>query len=253
MEPMDSLGTWPRPVPADDRDFDVQVMRRLRTASGDDGAAGRPSLGERLGTSLLLVVPVLTALAVVLLWQQWSRSGSLLLLALIAVLLVATALWWTARLRRAFATAQGRLGARLANVVDHGVGVVRELALEPVGQDGAATGSSPASSTASSSTSSTEDGTGEVTGEVTEDGAGSAAVDGGRVRARLGLSVTPVQGDRFSTVVEAVYDAEAALLLEVGSHGPVRFLRDDPEGTTVIDTRLSEEQVAQVYRGAALN
>ncbi|WP_424347836.1 hypothetical protein [Kocuria sp. CH-021] len=246
---MDSLGTWPRPVPADDRDFDVQVMRRLRTASGDDGAAGRPSLGERLGTSLLLVVPVLTALAVVLLWQQWSRSGSLLLLALIAVLLVATALWWTARLRRAFATAQGRLGARLANVVDHGVGVVRELALEPVGEDAAATGSSPASSAASS----TEDGTGEVTGEVTENGAGSAAVDGGRVRARLGLSVTPVQGDRFSTVVEAVYDAEAALFLEVGSHGPVRFLRDDPEGTTVIDTRLSEEQVAQVYRGAALN
>ncbi|MEX5297285.1 hypothetical protein RCG67_00710 [Kocuria sp. CPCC 205292] len=238
---MDSLGTWPRPVPADDRDFDVQVMRRLRTASGDDEAAGRPSLGERLGTSLLLVVPVLTALAVVLLWQQWSRSGSPLLLALIAVLLVATALWWTARFRRAFATAQGRLGARLANVVDHGVGVVRELDLEPVGQDAAATGSSRASSA--------EDGTGEVTGEVTENGAGN----GGRVRARLGLSVTPVQGDRFSTVVEAVYDTEAALLLEVGSHGPVRFLRDDPEGTTVIDTRLSEEQVAQVYRGAALN
>ncbi|MFI7743426.1 hypothetical protein [Kocuria rhizosphaericola] len=222
---MDSLGTWPRPVPADDRDFDVQVMRRLRTAPGDGGAPDRPSLGERLGTSLLLVVPVLTALAVVLLWQQWSRSGSVLFLALVAVLLVATALWWTTRLRRAFTTAQGRLGARLANVVDHGVGVVRELALEPVGEDAAATG----------------------------DPDEAAAGGGGRVRARLELSVTPVQGDRFSTVVEALYDADAALLLEVGSHGPVRFLRDDPEGTTVIDTRLSEEQVAQVYRGAALN
>ena len=65
--------------------------------------------------------------------------------------------------------------------------------------------------------------------------------------------MTPVRGDRFSTSVEALYDADAALLLETGSHGPVRFLRDDPEGTTVIDTRLSEEQVAQVYRGAALN
>ena len=83
--------------------------------------------------------------------------------------------------------------------------------------------------------------------------AADAATDGGRVRARLELSVTPVRGDRFSTSVEALYDADAALLLETGSHGPVRFLRDDPEGTTVIDTRLSEEQVAQVYRGAALN
>lgn len=229
MGPMDSLGTWPRPVPADDRDFDVQVMRRLRTASGDDGATGRPSLGERLGTSLLLVVPVLSALAVVLLWQQWSRSGSVLFLALVVVVLVVTALWWTARLRRAFTTAQGRLSSRLANVVDHGVGVVRELVLEPVAEDASAAERTDGSTAA------------------------DAATGGGRVRARLELSVTPVRGDRFSTSVEALYDADAALLLETGSHGPVRFLRDDPEGTTVIDTRLSEEQVAQVYRGAALN
>lgn len=213
---MDSLGTWPRPVPADDRDFDVQVMKRLRTARGD-GATERAPLGERLSTSLLLVVPLVTALAVVLLWQQWSRSGSAWLLALVAVVLVATALWWTARLRRAFTTAQGRLGSRLAHVVDHGVGVVRDLTLEPLtGTDG-------------------------------------GAQDDGRVRARIGLSVTPVRGSRFRTVVEAVYDADAALLLEIGSHGPVRFLRDDPESSTVIDTRLTEAQVEQVYRGAALN
>lgn len=236
MEPMDSLGTWPRPVPADDRDFDVQVMRRLRTAGGDGGATDRPSLGERLGTSLLLVVPMLTALAVVLLWQQWSRSGSVLPLVVVAVLLVATALWWTTRLRRAFATAQGRLGARLANVVDHGVGVVRDIILEPVAGD-----TEPGGTTAGS------------TAGGADSTAGGAAAGGGRVRARLELSVTPVRGDRFSTSVEAIYDADAALLLEVGSHGPVRFLRDDPEGTAVIDTRLSEEQVAQIYRGAALN
>jgi hypothetical protein len=232
MGPMDSLGTWPRPVPADDRDFDVQVMRRLRTAPGAAGAPDRPSLGERLGTSLLLVVPVLTALAVVLLWQQWSRSGSALFLALIAVVLVATALWWTARLKRAFTTAQGRLGARLANVVEHGVAVVREITLEPVAEDAETAGN---------------------TADAAESTAGDAATSGGRVRARLELSVTPVRGGRFSTSVEALYDADAALLLEAGSHGPVRFLRDDPEGTTVIDTRLSEEQVAQIYRGAALN
>lgn len=216
MGAMDFLGTWPRPVPADDRDFDVQVMKRLRTARGD-GAPERAPLGERLSTSMLLVVPLVTALAVVLLWQQWSRSGSVWLLALVAVILVATALWWTARLRRAFTAAQGRLGSRLAHVVDHGVGVVRDLTLEPLaGTDG-------------------------------------GAPDDGRVRARIGLSVNPVRGPRFRTVVEAVYDADAALLLEVGSHGPVRFLRDDPEGSTVIDTRLTEAQVEQVYRGAALN
>ena len=217
MGTMDSLGTWPRPLPADDRDFDVQVMKRLRAAPGDGGAGGRPSVRERLGTSLLLVVPVLSALVVVLLWQQWSRSGSALFLVLVAAVLVGAALGWTARLRHAFTTAQGRLGARLAHVVDHGVGVVRELELEPAaGEDGAPGGA-------------------------------------GRVRARLELSVNPVRGDRFRTVVEGVYDAEAAALLEVGSHGPVRFLRDDPAGTAVIDTRLSETQVEQVYRGAALN
>lgn len=216
MGNMDSLGTWPRPVSADDRDFDVQVMRRLRTAPGSGGVADRASLRERLGTSLLLVIPVVSALAVVLLWQQWSRSGSTWLLALIAGILLGAALWWTARLRRAFTSAQGRLGSRLANVVDHGVGLVRELSLEPLTEE-------------------------EAPGET------------GRVRARLGLTVNPVHGSRYRTVVDALYEAEAARLLEVGSHGPVRFLRDDPEGTTVIDTRLSEEQVQQIYRAAAMN
>lgn len=217
MEGMDSLGTWPRPVPTGERDFDVQVMRRLRTAPGDGGGPDRASVRERLGTSLLLVIPLVSAPAVVLLWQQWSRSGSTWLLVLAAGVLLAAALWWTARLRRAFASAQGRLGSRLAQVVEHGVGVVRELTLQP------------------------------PTGE--EDGSGNA----GRVRARLELSVNPVRGSRYRTVVDALYDADAALLLEVGSHGPVRFLRDNPEGTTVIDTRLSEEQVQQVYRAAAMN
>lgn len=214
---MDSLGSWPRPVTADDRGFDVQVMRRLRTGPGDDGEPDRPSRIERLGTSLLLVVPVLTALAVVLLWRQWSRSGAAVLLVLAAAVLVGTALWWTARLKRAVTTAQSRLSSRLANVVEHGVGVVRDVSLEPAA-----------------------------------DPLGAPSGDE-RVRARLELSVNPVRGPRFSTVVEAVYDADAARLLDVGAHGPVRFLRDDPAGTTVIDTRLSGEQVEQVYRGAALN
>lgn len=216
---MDSLGTWPRPVSADERGFDVQVLKRLRTApDGDDGGPGRASVAERLGTAMLLVVPVLAALAAVLLWMEWSSSGSVLFLVLAVGVLVGTALWWTTRAAGAIRTAQGRLGARLGHVVDHGVGVVRELELEPVPGDG-----------------------------------GTAPGSGERVRARLQLSVNPVRGPRFSTVVDAVYDADAARRLEVGSHGPVRFLRDDPEGTTVIDTRLSEAQAEKVYRGAALN
>lgn len=213
---MDSLAIWPLPAGTDERGFDAQVVRRLgtRTAPGG-GPADRPSLGERLGTSLLLVIPLVSALAVVLLWQQWSRSGSVLPLALIAAVLVGAALWWVSRLKRAFADAQRRLGSRLADVVVHGVGVVRELSLAPV--------------------------------------AGADAQDDGRVRARLELSVRPVRGPGFSTAVEAVYDADAARRLRAGSHGPVRFLRDDPAGTTVIETRLSEAQVEQVYLAAAMN
>lgn len=211
---MDSLDTWPRPLPSDERGFDVQLVRRLRRGAGDDGGTTGPAPGERLGTSLLLVVPLVAALATVLLWQQWSRSGSALLLVLIAAVLVGAALWWVSRLKRALGTAQVRLGSRLADVVDHGVGVVRELSLEPDPE---------------------------------------RAEGDERVRARLELSVNPVRGARFRTSVEAVYDAGAARRLTVGSHGPVRFLRDDPEGTTVIDTRLSDAQVHQVYRAAALN
>ena len=128
-----------------------------------------------------------------------------------------------ARLRRGLAAARGRLGSRLADVVDHGVGVVRELTLEPVAADPDRDAPDPR------------------TGE------------GGCVRARLVLSVNPVRGSRFRATVEAVYDAGAAARLTVGSHGPVRFLREDPEGTTLIDTRLSAAQVEQVYRAAALN
>lgn len=220
---MDSLGTWPLPLTADDRGFDAQVMKRLRTgpAPRRDGDADRPAPVERLDAALVLAIPLAAALAVVLLWQQWSRSGSALLLVLLAGILVGAALWWVSRLRRAFAGAQRRLGCRLADVVVHGVGVVRELSLAPVPGEGAAEGAD--------------------------------AQHDGRVRARLELSVSPVSGPGFSTAVEAVYDAGAARRLQAGSHGPVRFLRDDPAGTTAIETRLSAAQVEQVYRAAALN
>lgn len=225
---MDSLGTWPQPLSGDDRAFDRQVLQRLRSAEAP-AAGDRPGLRERLGTSLLLVIPLVSALVVVLLWQRAAAGGSALPLVLIAVVLVVAAVWWVSRLKRAFAAAQQRLGTRLADVVVHGVGVVREVTVAPVpDRDPAAPGTPGAD----------------------DDGPAPAE---GPVRARLELSVTPVRGERFSTVVEALYDAGSARRLEAGAHGPVRFLRDDPAGTTVIETRLSAEQVQEVYRAAALN
>lgn len=233
---MDSLGTWPQPLSGDDRAFDRQVLQRLRSAEAP-AAGDRPGLRERLGTSLLLVIPLVSALVVVLLWQRAAAGGSALPLVLIAVVLVVAAVWWVSRLKRAFAAAQQRLGTRLADVVVHGVGVVREVTVAPVPDRdpaGPGTGTPSAPETAG-----------------TDDG-GPAPAEG-PVRARLELSVTPVRGERFSTVVEALYDAGSARRLEAGAHGPVRFLRDDPAGTTVIETRLSAEQVQEVYRAAALN
>lgn len=225
---MDSLGTWPQPLSGDDRAFDRQVLQRLRSAEAP-AAGDRPGLRERLGTSLLLVIPLVSALVVVLLWQRAAAGGSALPLVLIAVVLVVAAVWWVSRLKRAFAAAQQRLGTRLADVVVHGVGVVREVTVAPVPDRDPAAPGTPGS-----------------------DDGGPAPAEG-PVRARLELSVTPVRGERFSTVVEAVYDAGDARRLEAGAHGPVRFLRDDPAGTTVIETRLSAEQVQEVYRAAALN
>lgn len=224
MGTMDSLDTWPRPIASDDGSFDAAVLRQVRSASrpqDTDGGTGttaedahHPGRGVGAVTALaLLAVPVLVVVALVVLIQQLAAGAPLWGPVLIGAGIVAALVWEVSLLRRALATVRTRLGPRIAQVVDHGVGMVRELELTPV----------------------------------------PGPEDDGRVRARLDLSVNPVRGARFRTVVEAVYDAEGAARLHVGSHGPVRFLRDAPEGSTRIDVRLSEAQVQQVYRAAALN
>ena len=73
----------------------------------------------------------------------------------------------------------------------------------------------------------------------------------GRAEARRGVSVRIPAA--FTGTVDAVYNTADAEKLEVGVHGPVRYLRSDPEATVGIETRLSEEKVQQIYRAAAMN
>ena len=272
MDPMDSHATWPAPVTVNDRGFDAAALRQLRKApspaSGDeagrphasssteagetgvaaaesagshesavtsaeagsgaassDGAAAdgpggsapaarKPPVGERLVASLLLVIPLVSALVIVLSGMRFADTRNGLWLGVIAVVLVAAALSWVAVLRRSFAKAQGHLAARLPGVIGYGVGIVRELDVEsPFDENG-------------------------VSDTVT---------------AHLTVRVNPTQGPAFTGTLDAVYAVADAEKLAVGSHGPVRYLRSDPENTVSIETRLPAEKVQQIYRAAAMN
>ncbi len=257
MDPMDSLATWPTPRTVNDRGFDAAAMRQLGRApsgagtaassagaaepgpadgAGDTaegispqgdapqergaqgapgaGAARKPSVGERLVASLLLVIPLVCAAVVVLAALRFADTRNGLWLGLVAVVLVVSALGWVAVLRRSFARAQGHLASRLPGVIGHGVGIIRELDVEsPFDENG-------------------------VSDTVT---------------AHLTVRVNPTQGPAFTGTVDAVYAVADAEKLEVGAHGPVRYLRSDPEGTVGIETRLDEEKVQQIYRAAAMN
>ena len=156
----------------------------------------------------------LTSLALVLAALRFADTRNGLWLGVIAVVLVHAAVSWVAVLRSAFANAQGHLAARLTGVIGYGVGIVRELDVEsPFDENG-------------------------VSDTVT---------------AHLTVRVNPAQGPAFTGTVDAVYNTSDAEKLEVGVHGPVRYLRSDPEGTVGIETRLSEEKVQQIYRAAAMN
>lgn len=258
MGTMDSMDIWPAPVSVDDRGFDLQAMRQLRrppgahppagaagatsvvpddaapgtTAAGEEGSpgvcadlpaesagpttprTGTPGAPEKLANSMVLVIPVVSALAVVLCWLRYANTHNGWWLGALAVILVLAALAWVSTVKRAFARAQGQLASRLPGIIGYGVGIVREAAV-----------SSPFDETGVSDT----------------------------VTARLTLSVNPVHGASFRAVVDAVYNTADAEKLEPGSHGPVRYLRSDPEHTVDIETRLDDEKVRQIYRAAAMN
>lgn len=182
---------------------------------GDSAPAARkPPVGERLVASLLLVIPLVSALVIVLSGMRFADTRNGLWLGVIAVVLVAAALSWVAVLRRSFAKAQGHLAARLPGVIGYGVGIIRELDVEsPFDENG-------------------------VSDTVT---------------AHLTVRVNPTQGPAFTGTLDAVYAVADAEKLEVGSHGLVRYLRSDPENTVSIETRLPAEKVQQIYRSAAMN
>ena len=209
---MDSMDTWPAPVTVDDRAFDLQVMGQLRRPPAGAGDALRTR--EKLANSMVLVIPVVSALTVVLCWVRYATTHNGWWLGALAIVLVLAALAWVSSVKRAFARARGQLGTRLPGVVGYGVGIVREAEV-----------SSPFDHTGVSAT----------------------------VTARLVLTVNPVHGSGFRAVVTAVYDTADADELEPGVHGPVRYLRSDPEHTVCIETRLDEEKVRRIYRAAAMN
>ncbi|MBD2762067.1 hypothetical protein IEE92_05785 [Kocuria sp. cx-116] len=237
MGTMDSMDTWPTPVTVDDRDFDLKAMQQLRrgpsatatpadvasdaAASGTSAAAAatpaapaKVGTREKLANSMILVIPLVSALAIVLCWMCYADSDNGLWLGAIAVILVLAAITWISSVKKAFARAQGHLATRLPGVIGYGVGIIREVDVEsPFDENG-------------------------VSDTVT---------------AHLVLSVNPVQGPGFQAPVDAVYNTSDSEKLTVGAHGPVRYLRSDPENTVSIETRLDDTRIRQIYQGAAMN
>lgn len=190
--------------------------------TSDDGAEApasaeeptRVGTREKLATSMILVIPVVSALAIVVSWMRYADSNNALWLGVIAAVLVLAAITWISSVKNAFARAQGHLAARLPGVVGYGVGIIREVTVD-----------SPFDENGVSDT----------------------------VNAHLVLSVNPVQGPRFQAPVDATYHTADSEKLTAGAHGPVRYLRSDPENTVSIETRLDDTRVRQIYQGAAMN
>ena len=225
------MDIWPTPVTVDDRGFDLKAMQELRrspSATPADAAASGASTAtavtpaapakvgtrEKLANAMILVIPLVSALVIVLCWMHYADSNNGLWLGAIAVILVLAAITWISSVKKAFARAQGHLATRLPGVIGYGVGIIREVDVEsPFDENG-----------------------------VSE-----------TVAAHLVLSVNPVQGPNFQAPVDAVYNTSDSEKLTVGAHGPVRYLRSDPENTVSIETRLDDAKIRQIYQSAAMN
>lgn len=135
---MDSMQTWPQPRPSDRRDFDLAVARQLRSPGTDDDreAGAPPGPGEKLRTSMLLVIPlVVLGLGVLAVW--WNRQqGSSWWIWAVPLLVVLGALLWLRTASTALTSARSRIAARLPGVVGHGVAVVREVEAGTDAQEG---------------------------------------------------------------------------------------------------------------------
>ena len=238
---MDDQGTWPVPLSAQDgtdaRAFDRQMMDEIRS---DPQAL--QEIGGVKGNVLIVLVPLLAAIAAVVLLLQWMRDGSWVWPAILAVVLIAAGVVWIGRLRAVMGQARRVLGQAATGSVGYGIGIIRELR---IGGDAAGVDDDPADHAAEEA----PNASGADEFEVPED----EDDDLSSVEVQLTLSVTPGRGKPFTAQLSQRYATVDALRLERGQHGPVRYLLRSPETTAAVDASLSPDAVQRLYRAAALN
>ena len=238
---MDDQGTWPVPLSAQDgtdaRAFDRQMMDEIRS---DPQAL--QEIGGVKGNVLIVLVPLLAAIAAVVLLLQWMRDGSWVWPAILAVVLIAAGVVWIGRLRAVMGQARQVLGQAATGSVGYGIGIIRELR---IGGDAAGIDDDPADLAAEEA----PNASGADEFEVSEDEDDALS----SVEVQLTLSVTPGRGKPFTAQLSQRYATVDALRLERGQHGPVRYLLRSPETTAAVDASLSPDVVQRLYRAAALN
>lgn len=238
---MDDQGTWPVPLSAQDgtdaRAFDRQMMDEIRS---DPQAL--QEIGGVKGNVLIVLVPLLAAIAAVVLLLQWMRDGSWVWPAILAVVLIVAGVVWIGRLRAVMGQARQVLGQAATGSVGYGIGIIRELR---IGGDAAGVDDDPADHAAEEA----PNAAGADEFEVSED----EDDDLSSVEVQLTLSVTPGRGKPFTAQLSQRYATVDALRLERGQHGPVRYLLRSPETTAAVDASLSPDVVQRLYRAAALN
>lgn len=238
---MDDQGTWPVPLSAQDgtdaRAFDRQMMDEIRS---DPQAL--QEIGGVKGNVLIVLVPLLAAIAAVVLLLQWMRDGSWVWPAILAVVLIVAGVVWIGRLRAVMGQARQVLGQAATGSVGYGIGIIRELR---IGGDAAGIDDDPADHAAEEA----PNAAGADEFEVSED----EDDDLSSVEVQLTLSVTPGRGKPFTAQLSQRYATVDALRLERGQHGPVRYLLRSPETTAAVDASLSPDAVQRLYRAAALN
>ena len=238
---MDDQGTWPVPLSAQDgtdaRAFDRQMMDEIRS---DPQAL--QEIGGVKGNVLIVLVPLLAAIAAVVLLLQWMRDGSWVWPAILAVVLIVAGVVWIGRLRAVMGQARQVLGQAATGSVGYGIGIIRELR---IGGDAAGVDDDPADLAAEE----TPNAAGADEFEVSED----EDDDLSSVEVQLTLSVTPGRGKPFTAQLSQRYATVDALRLERGQHGPVRYLLRSPETTAAVDASLSPDAVQRLYRAAAMN
>lgn len=238
---MDDQGTWPVPLSAQDgtdaRAFDRQMMDEIRS---DPQAL--QEIGGVKGNVLVVLVPLLAAIAAVVLLLQWMRDGSWVWPAILAVVLIVAGVVWIGRLRAVMGQARQVLGQAATGSVGYGIGIIRELR---IGGDAAGVDDDPADLAAEEA----PNASGADEFELSED----EDDDLSSVEVQLTLSVTPGRGKPFTAQLSQRYATVDALRLERGQHGPVRYLLRSPETTAAVDASLSPDAVQRLYRAAAMN